>query len=35
MLRALVLSVTMVVVLTWLVLPGLTRLFRRWLAPTG
>jgi len=35
MLRTLLLSVTMVVVLTWLMLPGLTRLFRRWLAPTG
>jgi antibiotic biosynthesis monooxygenase (ABM) superfamily enzyme len=35
MVRTLVLSVTMVVVLTWLVLPCLTRLFRGWLAPTS
>lgn len=34
-LRTLVVSVTMVVVLTWLVVPGLTRLFARWLAAAG
>jgi antibiotic biosynthesis monooxygenase (ABM) superfamily enzyme len=31
-LRTLVLSVTMVVALTWLVMPRLTRLFRPWLS---
>jgi antibiotic biosynthesis monooxygenase (ABM) superfamily enzyme len=34
-LRTLVLSVTMVVALTWLVMPNLTRLFRGWLAPSA
>jgi uncharacterized protein len=34
-LRTLVLSVTMVVALTWLVMPRLTRLFRGWLAPSA
>jgi len=32
LLRTLLLSVLMVVAMTWLVVPGLTRLFRRWLA---
>jgi hypothetical protein len=32
-LRTLILSVLMVVALTWLVMPALTRLFRAWLAP--
>jgi hypothetical protein len=32
-LRTLLISVLMVVVLTWLVIPSLTRLFRSWLAP--
>jgi uncharacterized protein len=32
-LRTLLLSVLMVVALTWLVMPALTRLFRAWLAP--
>jgi antibiotic biosynthesis monooxygenase (ABM) superfamily enzyme len=32
-LRTLVLSATMVVTLTWLVMPRLTRLFQPWLAP--
>jgi antibiotic biosynthesis monooxygenase (ABM) superfamily enzyme len=32
-LRTLVLSVLMVVGMTWLVMPYLTRTFRRWLAP--
>jgi antibiotic biosynthesis monooxygenase (ABM) superfamily enzyme len=31
-LRTLVLSVTMVVALTWLIMPRLTRLFRPWLS---
>jgi antibiotic biosynthesis monooxygenase (ABM) superfamily enzyme len=31
-LRTLVLSLVMVTALTWLVMPGLTRLFRAWLA---
>jgi antibiotic biosynthesis monooxygenase (ABM) superfamily enzyme len=34
-LRTLVLSVTMVVALTWLVMPRLTRLCRPWLSPNG
>jgi len=34
-LRTLVLSATMVVTLTWLVMPRLTRLFQPWLAPRG
>jgi uncharacterized protein len=33
-LRTLVVSATMVVVLTWLVMPRLTRLFRTWLSPS-
>jgi antibiotic biosynthesis monooxygenase (ABM) superfamily enzyme len=33
-LRTLVVSVLMVVGLTWLVIPNLTRIFARWLAPT-
>jgi antibiotic biosynthesis monooxygenase (ABM) superfamily enzyme len=32
-LRSLVLSVLMVVALTWLIMPALTRLFHPWLAP--
>jgi antibiotic biosynthesis monooxygenase (ABM) superfamily enzyme len=34
-LRTLVLSATMVVTLTWVVMPRLTRLFQPWLAPRG
>jgi antibiotic biosynthesis monooxygenase (ABM) superfamily enzyme len=34
-LRTLLLSVLMVVAMTWLVVPSLTRLFRRWLAPAS
>jgi antibiotic biosynthesis monooxygenase (ABM) superfamily enzyme len=34
-LRTLVLSVLMVVALTWLTMPVLTRLFRPWLAPSA
>ena len=34
-LRTLVLSATMVVTLTWVVMPRLTRLFQQWLAPRG
>ena len=34
-LRALVLSVLMVVALTWLIMPAMTRLFRPWLAPSA
>jgi antibiotic biosynthesis monooxygenase (ABM) superfamily enzyme len=34
-LRTLVLSVLMVVALTWLIMPVMTRLFRPWLAPSG
>ena len=34
-LRTLVLSATLVVTLTWLVMPRLTRLFQPWLAPRG
>ena len=33
-LRTLVLSILMVVTLTWLLMPALTRLFRPWLDPT-
>jgi hypothetical protein len=33
--RTLVLSVLMVASLTWLVMPAVTRLFRRWLYPAG
>jgi antibiotic biosynthesis monooxygenase (ABM) superfamily enzyme len=33
-LRTFVISVTMVVALTWLVMPRLTQLFRPWLAPS-
>jgi antibiotic biosynthesis monooxygenase (ABM) superfamily enzyme len=33
--RTLALSATMVAALTWVVMPGLTRLFRPWLAPRG
>jgi antibiotic biosynthesis monooxygenase (ABM) superfamily enzyme len=32
-LRTLLLSVLMVVAMTWLVIPSLTRLFQRWLTP--
>jgi antibiotic biosynthesis monooxygenase (ABM) superfamily enzyme len=32
-LRTLVLSLLMVATLTWLLMPGLTRLLRRWLRP--
>lgn len=32
LLRTLLLSVLMVIAMTWLVVPSLTRLFRRWLA---
>jgi antibiotic biosynthesis monooxygenase (ABM) superfamily enzyme len=34
-LRTLALSVLMVIALTWLVMPALTRLFRAWLTPPG
>jgi antibiotic biosynthesis monooxygenase (ABM) superfamily enzyme len=34
-LRTLLVSVLMVVGLTWLVIPNLTRIFARWLAPVG
>ena len=34
-LRTLPLSVLMVLAMTWLVVPSLTRLFRGWLAPTS
>jgi antibiotic biosynthesis monooxygenase (ABM) superfamily enzyme len=34
-LRTLVLSVLMVVALTWLIMPVMTRLFRPWLAPSA
>jgi antibiotic biosynthesis monooxygenase (ABM) superfamily enzyme len=34
-LRSLVLSVLIVVALTWLIMPALTRLFHRWLAPAA
>jgi antibiotic biosynthesis monooxygenase (ABM) superfamily enzyme len=34
-LRTLLLSVIMVVTLTWLVIPALTRLFRAWLVRSG
>jgi antibiotic biosynthesis monooxygenase (ABM) superfamily enzyme len=34
-LRTLVLSATMVAVLTWLIMPRLTRLFRPWLASSS
>jgi len=34
-LRTLVLSVTIVVALTWFVMPRLTRLCRNWLSPSG
>ena len=33
MLRTLLLSVLMVIAMTWVVIPSLTRLFRAWLAP--
>jgi antibiotic biosynthesis monooxygenase (ABM) superfamily enzyme len=33
LLRTLLLSVLMSVAMTWLVMPSLTRFFRRWLAP--
>ena len=33
--RTLALSAAMVAALTWVVMPGLTRLFRPWLAPRG
>jgi uncharacterized protein len=33
MLRTLLLSVLMVLAMTWVVIPSLTRLFRSWLAP--
>jgi uncharacterized protein len=34
-LRTLVLSVLMVVTLTWLVMPALTRALRSWLSPSA
>jgi antibiotic biosynthesis monooxygenase (ABM) superfamily enzyme len=34
-LRTLLLSVVMVVALTWLIMPAMTRLFRPWLAPSA
>ena len=34
-LRTLALSALMVAALTWLVIPGLTRIFRSWLTPDG
>jgi antibiotic biosynthesis monooxygenase (ABM) superfamily enzyme len=34
-LRTFVLSVTMVVALTWLIMPRLTRTFRAWLSPSA
>ena len=34
-LRTLLVSVVMVVALTWLIMPAMTRLFRPWLAPTA
>jgi len=34
MARTLVISVLMVLSLTWVVIPNLTRVFARWLAPT-
>ena len=34
LLRTLLLSALMVVAMTWLVIPSLTRLFRRWLVST-
>jgi antibiotic biosynthesis monooxygenase (ABM) superfamily enzyme len=34
-LRTLLLSVLMVVALTWLIMPAMTRLFRPWLAPSA
>ena len=34
-LRTLVFSVLMVVALTWLIMPAMTRLFRPWLAPSA
>jgi uncharacterized protein len=35
LLRTLLLSVLMVIAMTWLVVPSLTRLFRGWLAPAS